>query len=157
MNTARPTVMRSIPFWALVVLSLAAVIFGAWFALTQISAMNAALTAGTATGVEVYGGQSLAVLGGIVLGVGLLGILLALAVASLRAFVPAARREVVEAAEPYVNAGPWDGAPTDGPVVSDAVVSDTVVSDAVPAETPVIPSSTARVDQAASGSTPLPR
>ena len=119
MNTARPSLTRSIPFWALVVLSLAAVAYGAWFALSQITAMTAALSGPAPTAAEVYGPQSLAIVGAVVLGAGIVGILLALALAALRALVPSEPLEVVEVAEQVdVHAGPWDAAPTGDLVVT---------------------------------------
>ncbi|HEX5858348.1 MAG TPA: hypothetical protein VFY91_09600 [Microbacterium sp.] len=135
MNTARPSLVRSIPFWGLVVLSLAAVAFGAWLAVSQISAMNAALAAQTATGVEVYGGQSLAVVGAVVLGAGIVGLLLALALAALRSLVPSQTADVNDVAEhDDVHAGPWDAAPTDDLVVTPApaAAAPTATADAVP-------------------------
>lgn len=105
MTTATPTrtrsprgVLRSIPFWALVAASLIAVAVGTYIALTQVDTMTTALTAGTATGVEVYAGQSLAVVGAVVLGAGVVGLLLALGVAAVGSLIPVPANDVLEPA-----------------------------------------------------------
>jgi hypothetical protein len=95
----RPRLVRSIPFWALVVASLATAAFGAWLLLDKLGVMTTTLTDGTATGVEVYVGQSVAVVGGILLGAGVLGLLLALAVAAIATLRPYAPVDVVEPLE----------------------------------------------------------
>ncbi|MEV8268120.1 dinucleotide-utilizing enzyme [Microbacterium sp. NPDC076911] len=95
MNT-RPALVRSIPFWALIVASLASLAYGVSLVTDKIAVMTVTLTEGTATGVEVYVGQSIAFLGSILVGVGVLGLLIALAIAAastLRAHPPV---EVVE-------------------------------------------------------------
>ncbi|WP_396668405.1 dinucleotide-utilizing enzyme [Microbacterium sp. R86528] len=95
MNT-RPALVRSIPFWALIVASLASLAYGVSLVTDKIAVMTVTLTEGTATGVEVYVGQSIALLGSILIGVGVLGLLIALAIAAastLRAHPPV---EVVE-------------------------------------------------------------
>jgi hypothetical protein len=138
MNTARPTLTRSIPFWALVVLSIAAVAFGAWFSLSQISTMTAGITDQTATAAGVYGAQSLVILGAAVLGAGLIGILLALTIAALRAFVPTQSLDVVEVADDDVHAGPWDAASTGEVAVASApVAAPAATPAAAPVTTPV--------------------
>jgi len=108
MKTARPTLSRSVPFWFLVVLSLAAIAFGGWLAQSRIARMNAALAAETATLVDVYSNQSYAFVGAVVLGAGMVGILLALTVASARALVrPSGPRSRSLAAETGLrNAAP---------------------------------------------------
>ena len=94
--STRPRLIRSIPFWGLVVVSLATVA-GGWFITTdKIASMTTTLTDGTATGVDVYVGQSLAQLGGILIGAGIVGILLALGIAALSTLRPHAPVEVVE-------------------------------------------------------------
>lgn len=92
--TARPSLVRSIPFWILLVGSLASTVVGAWLVVTKISLMNSTLTDGSATGVEVYGGQAWVTLGAALVGAGLVGFIAALFLAVLRSFVPAARVQV---------------------------------------------------------------
>ena len=60
MNT-RPRLTRSIPFWGLVVGSVASIGFGVWLTIDKLTVMETKLLDGTATGVEVYGGQAWAV------------------------------------------------------------------------------------------------
>lgn len=79
----RPRLVRSIPFWILVIVSLGATIGGALVVKIELDWMTTALTANTATGVDVYVGQIAAVVAGIVCGAGVIGLLLALTVASL--------------------------------------------------------------------------
>lgn len=94
--STRPPLIRSIPFWGLVVVSLATVA-GGWFITTdKIASMTTTLTDGTATGVDVYVGQSMAQLGGILIGAGIIGILLSLGIAALSTLRPHAAVEVVE-------------------------------------------------------------
>ncbi|CAL4859514.1 dinucleotide-utilizing enzyme [Microbacterium sp. MM2322] len=96
MNT-RPRLTRSIPFWLLVAGSLASSAAGAVVLIDKLGTMETALNAGTATGVEVYVGQVWAILGAILIGVGVIGLLLAFTLGSLRAFATAPRGEVAPA------------------------------------------------------------
>jgi len=92
----RPRLISSIPFWGLVVVSLAT-IAGGWYITTdKIGSMTKTLTDGTATGVDVYVGQSLAQLGAILIGAGVIGVLLALGVAAVATLRPVPAAEVVE-------------------------------------------------------------
>lgn len=79
----RPRLVRNIPFWILVVVSLGATIGGALFVKIELDWMTTALTANTATGVDVYVGQVAAVTASIVCGAGIMGLLLALTIAAL--------------------------------------------------------------------------
>lgn len=92
----RPRLIRSIPFWALVAASLATALGGAALLVDKLGVMTTTLTDGTATGVEVYVGQSLAGLGAILLGTGIVGLLIALAVAAAATLRPHPPVEVVE-------------------------------------------------------------
>ena len=92
----RPRLIRSIPFWGLVVVSVAT-IAGGWYITTdKLGSMTTTLTDGSATGVDVYVGQSIAQLGAILIGAGVIGILLALGVAAVSTLRPHAPVEVVE-------------------------------------------------------------
>ncbi|WP_226533025.1 hypothetical protein [Microbacterium paraoxydans] len=88
---------RSIGFWLLLVVSLAATAVGGWLISGQIATMTTTLLDGTATGIEVYVGQSLVVVGAGVLGAGIVGILLTLGLVAARSLVPAPAPTVVEA------------------------------------------------------------
>jgi hypothetical protein len=116
----RPRLVRSIPFWALVVASLATAAYGAALLVDKLGVMTTTLTDGTATGVEVYVGQSVAVLGAILLGVGIVGLLISLAVAAAATLRPHAPVEVVEPID-------WSAESDDA---EDAPASDTDASDA---------------------------
>lgn len=94
--STRPALVRSIPFWGLVAASLATAGYGAMLLAEKLGTMTTTLTDGTATGVEVYVGQSQAVFGAVLVGAGVVGILLALTVASLATLRPSAPVEVVE-------------------------------------------------------------
>lgn len=94
--TARPRLATRIPFWGLVVASLGSAAAGALILVDKLGVMTTTLTDGTATGIEVYVGQSMAVLGAILVGAGVIGILLAFAIAALASLRPAAPAEIVE-------------------------------------------------------------
>ena len=93
MNTS---LTRSIGFWLLLVVSLAATAAGGWLIASQLGTMTTTLTDGTATGVEVYVGQSLVVVGAVLLGAGVIGFLLALGLIAVRSLIPATSPAVVE-------------------------------------------------------------
>ncbi len=106
--TSRPRLVRSIPFWGLVVASLATAAAGAVILVDRLGVMTTTLTDGTATGVEVYVGQSLAGLGATLLGVGIVGILIALAVAAVATLRPHPPVEVVEPIDWAAESAPED-------------------------------------------------
>lgn len=87
---------RSIGFWLLLILSLAATAVGAWLISGQLGTMTTTLTDGTATGVEVYVGQSLVVVGAAVLGAGIIGLLITVALTAVQALIPTQTPAVVE-------------------------------------------------------------
>jgi hypothetical protein len=99
------TLTRSAGFWLLIVVSLAAVGVGGWMIAGQIGTMTTTLMDGTATGVEVYVGQSLVVVGAVVLGAGLVGLLLSLGLVAARTLVasPIAPAPIVEREEPIIQ------------------------------------------------------
>jgi hypothetical protein len=101
----RPRLGRSIPFLVLIIASAASVILGVWISVSKLATMVAGLAAQTATTGDVYGGQSWVVLGSALVGAGLVGLFGALAIAALRAFVPAAPTpEAVTAVEEPTSA-----------------------------------------------------
>jgi hypothetical protein len=85
MNT-RPRLTRSIPFWGLVVGSVASVGFGVWLTIDKLTVMETKLLDGTATGVEVYGGQVWAIFAAAFVCAGLVGLVAALALGAARTF-----------------------------------------------------------------------
>ena len=87
---------RSIGFWLLLILSLASAGVGGWIIAGQLGTMTSTLLDGTATGIEVYVGQSLVVVGAALLGAGVIGILIAIALSAVQALVPAPTPVVVE-------------------------------------------------------------
>ena len=119
---------RSIGFWLLLVVSLATTAVGGWLVASQIGTMTTTLVAGTATGVEVYVGQSLVVVGAGVLGAGIVGILLSLVLVAARALVPTAAPTVVEAIDWTAEADETTAAaaePTEASVAAAPVVDTT--------------------------------
>ncbi|MFL0566703.1 dinucleotide-utilizing enzyme [Microbacterium sp. 179-I 1D1 NHS] len=122
MNT-RPRLTRSIPFWVLVAGSLASSAAGAVVLIDKLGTMETALTAGTATGVEVYVGQVWAILGAILIGVGVTGLLLAFALGALRAFAMP-REQLAPATETFADEietdAPDESATTEQPVLDGA-------------------------------------
>ena len=123
--SARPSLVRSIPFWILLVASLAVTVAGAAIVATTLPAMIAGLDDQTATGGLVYGGQSWITIGSGLLAAGLVGLFVLLALAAARSFLPVATptADAVEAA---------DAEPADDAVFvrTDEVVAD---GEAVPA------------------------
>lgn len=95
--TVRPSLVRSIPFWILLAGSIATSAFGAWLAVNTLGTMSVALTDGTATPVDVYVGQVWAIVGGILIATGIVGLALALVLAVIRSFVPVTDAEIIEA------------------------------------------------------------
>ena len=86
---------RSVPYWALVVVSVLTLAGGVALAVPRIGTMEEMLLAGTATGVEVYVGQAWITLAAGLVGAGAVGIILALALAAAKTLVPV-RPAVVE-------------------------------------------------------------
>lgn len=129
---------RSIGFWLLLVLSVASAAVGGWIISGQIGTMTSTLTDGTATGVEVYVGQSLVVVGAALLGAGVLGILLAVALTAVRALIPTAAPVVVEPIDwTAENDSTIDETPatTDAPAADLAPDADAEPTPAAEAET----------------------
>lgn len=122
----RPSLIRSVPYWVIVIVSLATGLFGGWLVVDRLSVMTRTLTDQTATGVEVYVGQSLVVLGAAFIAAGVIGLVFALALAVLRSFVPeqspvpAEAVEIVAIDEPV----PAEPAPTEHVVTSDSPTAD---------------------------------
>lgn len=94
--TTRPRLAASVPFWGLITASVASAAAGAVLLIDKLGIMTATLTDGTATGIEVYVGQSVAGLGAVLVGAGVLGILLALTVATAASLRSPAAPVVVE-------------------------------------------------------------
>ncbi|WP_194419761.1 hypothetical protein [Microbacterium abyssi] len=103
---------RSISYWLLLVLSLASVAVGGWLVYDQTTTMATALVTGTATGVEVYVGQPLIVVGAVVLGAGVIGILIALGLTAAKALMPAQAPVAVEPID-------WTSEPQPAPQVAE--------------------------------------
>ena len=112
--STRPALVRSIPFWGLVVASVATAGYGAMVLAEKLGTMTTTLTDGTATGVEVYVGQSQAVFGAVLVGAGVIGILLALTVASLATLRPSAPVQIAEPVEGTTDEIAVDEAPRHG-------------------------------------------
>jgi amino acid permease len=117
----RPSLVRSIPFWILVIASVATSAFGAWLAVTTLGTMSVALTDGSATPVDVYVGQVWAIVGGVLIATGIVGLALALVVAVLRSFVPVTDAEIIEAMD-------WS-ADDDSDAVAEPVTETAAVAD----------------------------
>ena len=93
----KKSLTRSISYWLLIVVSVASAAVGGWIISDKTATMSAALLDGTATGVDVYVGQPWIVLGAVLVGVGVLGVLLALALTAAKTLVTAAAPVAVEA------------------------------------------------------------
>jgi hypothetical protein len=93
--TTRPRLYASVAYWILIIGSIASVAVGAWLVVSKLSTMTTTLKNGSATGVEVYAGQSWIVFGCVLVGAGLVGIVVVLALAVVRALLPAAPAQEV--------------------------------------------------------------
>ncbi|MFE1663230.1 hypothetical protein [Microbacterium sp. P02] len=96
--SVRPRLIRSIPFWVLLIGSIASAALGTWLVLDKIGTMTSTITDGSATGVEVYAGQAWVTVGAGLLTAGLIGLVLVLTLAVVRSFLPAAVVEEIEIA-----------------------------------------------------------
>lgn len=131
----RPSLLRSVPFWVIVIVSLATALFGGWLVVDRLSVMTRTLTDGSATGVEVYVGQSLVGLGAALIAAGLIGFVLALGIAVVRSFVPEQAPAAVETVEVVT------------PVAAEPVAAEPVAAAEAPAaEEPAVASSESPAD-----------
>lgn len=128
--TARPRLVRSVPYWGLVVGSVAAGAVGLWLTLDKLGVMTDTILDGSATGVEVYVGQSWAVLGAILIGTGLIGLALALTLAAGASLMKRAEPAVV-LAEPFDEVDEVDDE-TDDVIIDSA--PETVAVDSLSAD-----------------------
>ncbi|MEV7875391.1 dinucleotide-utilizing enzyme [Microbacterium sp. NPDC089188] len=139
----RPRLVTSIPFWVLVVASLAAIAGGLAIVLNGIDAMEQVLNDPNATVVQVYVGQSWVVVGAAVLGAGAIGIALVLALGAAATLTrrPDVAIETIDwnsddetAAESTAPAAPFAPATTAAPLaVEDADVETPSTATAPPA------------------------
>jgi len=120
---------RSLPFWVLVLASLASIGLGLWIVLSKIAEMSATLSDETATYEQVYVNPVWIGFGGVFVGAGIVGLLLVLTLAALRSALP----DPVAAATVVDEAVVVEAAPSthDAPVFEDADV-ETSTSDAAP-------------------------
>lgn len=156
MNT-RLRVVRSIPFWALLVVSLASLVYGVWITLDKLSVMTATLQDQTATGVEVYGGQAWVVFGAAFVAAGVIGLLLTLAVAVIGSLIPAPAPTVVETID-WTSEDPDRESPTDAPAPVIAAAPETAPAPAAPEApaAPAAPEAPAAAAEPAAPATPEP-
>jgi hypothetical protein len=92
----RPRLVSSISFWVLLVLSLASLGYGLWIVLDKINVMTSTLQDQSATGVEVYAGQSWIVFGAAFIGAGAIGVIVTLALVTVSSLLPRPAVAVVE-------------------------------------------------------------
>jgi hypothetical protein len=98
--TSRARLITSVPYWILVVASLALSGFGLFMVVDRLGKLDGSLRDPAADQVEaavnVYVGQPAAVVGAVVLAAGLIGLLLALALAAAKSLLPQSEVAVVE-------------------------------------------------------------
>ena len=120
---------RSVPFWVLVLASLASIGFGLWIVLSKIAAMSSTLADGSATYEQVYVNPVWIGFGGVFVGAGIVGLLLVLTLAALRSALPTPVTEAAVVEETViVEAAPVTD---EAPVFEDADV-ETSTTDAAP-------------------------
>lgn len=133
---------RRIGFWFLAFVSVLSLALGGSLIIGQLGSMNTGLLDGTATAADVYVGQSLVVVGAVLVGAGLVGGMLTVAVSLLQA-QPAATSDETAApadttpADEAADAGP--SADTVEDVESVESVESTDVEDAESARTHALP------------------
>ncbi|WP_052460456.1 tetraspanin family protein [Microbacterium gorillae] len=129
---------RRIPFWILLVASLASAGYGFWLTSDKISTMESGLADNSATAVDVYAGQSWATLGAAFLAAGLIGLFAALAVWTIGSRLGGAAPVISEvpvstdlaATRPAM---PWQDTTVPATAVSDApVVTDEAAANVDP-------------------------
>lgn len=126
---------RSIPFWILLAASVALVLSGALVVLDHLGTMTTTLKNGSATGLEVYAGQSWIVIGAALLGAGVLGVLLALALLVVSGLVAHAAVERVETG-PAIAEAPAEDGESEEPVSEDAPSEEVNSADTTDDEAP---------------------
>ncbi|MBN9212703.1 MAG: hypothetical protein BGO45_08205 [Microbacterium sp. 71-36] len=127
----RPRLVTSIPFWVLLVLSLASVIGGLVIVFQQIDAMQAVLNDPNATVVTVYVAQSWAIVGAAVIGAGAIGLVATLAVAAVVSTRP--RADVAVETIDWTSddeSAPFVAAPTVAAAATTAPAAPLVLEDA---------------------------
>lgn len=115
--SSRLRLARSIPFWILVVGSIASALYGTLVVIEKAGTMTTTLLDGSATGVEVYAGQAWVTLGAALVGAGLVGLIAALFLVVAAGFVPAPAVEVVEPID-------WSADDADEPEAAEPVDAD---------------------------------
>lgn len=124
--TSRPSLARSIPFIVLLIASVAATALGAWIVLSKLASMTTTLTVNqqsATAALDVYGGPAWVMFGSALLGAGLIGLFGALAVATLRSFVPVAAADDADADAD--DAGELAETPAESLVAAHAVERET--------------------------------
>lgn len=107
--STRPRLVRSIPFWGLLVASLALIAVGAWIVTERVGRIEAGVVSQTPDGaIDVYASPSVVTAGAAILGAGLIGLLLTLAVAAASTLRPRPPVEVVEPIDWDTEAAPAD-------------------------------------------------
>lgn len=95
--TSRPSLVRSIPFWVLVAGSLVLTGVGAWLVLDRLARIESAIVSQSAEAtIEVYVGQPAVLAAAAILGSGIIGLLISLAVAALSTLRPRPAVEEIE-------------------------------------------------------------
>lgn len=118
--TTRRSLTRSIPFWALVAGSAASIAFGIWLAVDKVATMSSGLLDGTATPVDVYGGQSWVTLASAFVAAGLVGLVAVLALAVVHSLLATPTSEESELALDAEEAALWQTEAPDVETTTDA-------------------------------------
>jgi hypothetical protein len=86
---SRPSLVRNVPFWILLAVSLVLTGVGTWIVLERLGQMESAVATQSAdAAIQVYVGPSFVFPGAVILGAGLIGLLLTLAVAAAATLRP---------------------------------------------------------------------
>lgn len=90
-----PRLARSVPFWAIAIVSVASIGFGLWLVLSKTGEMSTKLADQTAGYEQVYVSPTWVGFGGILVGAGVVGLIVLLALAAISSLLPQPLEEVV--------------------------------------------------------------
>jgi hypothetical protein len=155
--SARPSLIRSVPFWILLIGSLASAVYGTFLVLDKVTTMTNTLADQTATGVEVYAGQSWIVVGAAFIGAGIIGLALTLTVAAVYTILPRPAVAPVEAIDWSAQDAEDEEPVVAAPAVTEVVAAETVVVDEPVAEEPVVEKAAAEEPAVETDDKPLTR
>ncbi len=153
-----PRLARSVPFWAIAIVSVASIGFGLWLVLSKTGEMSAKLADQSAGYEQVYVNPTWVGFGGILVGAGVVGLVVLLALAALSSLLPQPMEEVifeeiVTEIEPVVIDEP---APAEAVVATEAPVEEAPAAEEAPATEAAAPKQPVRRTPTPAATEPAP-